>query len=272
MLEEAPVLDRAHRLDEIEGQLAEADRAAIELSVARERRPVDGPEQRRRVARRGLQPRQIGQVPSVPSYRAGDRDADPDTGHQRPAGKPRHPAAARRTARGGIRLAAGFAVRAGADAASPLLRRAAPAAKLFRSAPCHPRPCPVREPDMRDAARGRNVTSRETPIPGKNKPLKGRRAGRYRIPGAIGAAGPAIPLSPHFAATMTEPVFPFGSSSVIRPLMLTLENIAYRVEGHLLFEGVSAQVGANRKFGLVGTQWLRQDHPASPHRGPARSR
>ena len=34
--------------------------------------------------------------------------------------------------------------------------------------------------------------------------------------------------------------------------MLTLENIAYRVEGRLLFEGVSAQVGANRKFGLVG--------------------
>ena len=34
--------------------------------------------------------------------------------------------------------------------------------------------------------------------------------------------------------------------------MLTLENIAYRVEGRLLFEGVSAEIGANRRLGLVG--------------------
>ena len=34
--------------------------------------------------------------------------------------------------------------------------------------------------------------------------------------------------------------------------MLTLENIACRVEGRLLFRGVSAEIGANRRLGLVG--------------------
>ena len=34
--------------------------------------------------------------------------------------------------------------------------------------------------------------------------------------------------------------------------MLTLQNIAYRVEGRLLFEGVTAQVGARQRLGLVG--------------------
>ena len=34
--------------------------------------------------------------------------------------------------------------------------------------------------------------------------------------------------------------------------MLTLENIAYRVEGRLLFRGVNAQIGADRRLGLVG--------------------
>ena len=34
--------------------------------------------------------------------------------------------------------------------------------------------------------------------------------------------------------------------------MLTLENIAFRVDGRVLFEGVSAQIGANRRLGLVG--------------------
>jgi len=34
--------------------------------------------------------------------------------------------------------------------------------------------------------------------------------------------------------------------------MLTLQNIAYRVEGRLLFEGVTAQIGARRRLGLVG--------------------
>ena len=34
--------------------------------------------------------------------------------------------------------------------------------------------------------------------------------------------------------------------------MLTLQNIAYRVDGRLLFEGVSAQIGARRRLGLVG--------------------
>ncbi len=34
--------------------------------------------------------------------------------------------------------------------------------------------------------------------------------------------------------------------------MLTLENIAYRVDGRLLFRGVSAQIGAGRRLGLVG--------------------
>ena len=38
----------------------------------------------------------------------------------------------------------------------------------------------------------------------------------------------------------------------IRPPMLTLQNIAYRVEGRLLFKGVTAQVGARRRLGLVG--------------------
>ena len=38
----------------------------------------------------------------------------------------------------------------------------------------------------------------------------------------------------------------------IRPAMLTLQNIAYRVDGRLLFEGVSAQIGARRRLGLVG--------------------
>ena len=34
--------------------------------------------------------------------------------------------------------------------------------------------------------------------------------------------------------------------------MLTLQNIAYRVEGRLLFGGVTAQIGARRRLGLVG--------------------
>ena len=34
--------------------------------------------------------------------------------------------------------------------------------------------------------------------------------------------------------------------------MLSLRNIAYRVDGRLLFEGVTAQVGARRRLGLVG--------------------
>ena len=34
--------------------------------------------------------------------------------------------------------------------------------------------------------------------------------------------------------------------------MLTLQNIAYRVDGRLLFEGVTAQVGARQRLGLVG--------------------
>ena len=34
--------------------------------------------------------------------------------------------------------------------------------------------------------------------------------------------------------------------------MLTLQNIAYRVEGRLLFGGVAAQIGARRRLGLVG--------------------
>ena len=34
--------------------------------------------------------------------------------------------------------------------------------------------------------------------------------------------------------------------------MLGLRNIAYRVDGRLLFEGVTAQIGARRKLGLVG--------------------
>ncbi len=34
--------------------------------------------------------------------------------------------------------------------------------------------------------------------------------------------------------------------------MLTLQNIAYRVEGRLLFEGVTAQIGARQRLGLVG--------------------
>ena len=34
--------------------------------------------------------------------------------------------------------------------------------------------------------------------------------------------------------------------------MLTLRNIAYRVDGRLLFEGVTAQIGARRRLGLVG--------------------
>ena len=34
--------------------------------------------------------------------------------------------------------------------------------------------------------------------------------------------------------------------------MLNLQNIAYRVDGRLLFEGVNAQVGARRRLGLVG--------------------
>ena len=34
--------------------------------------------------------------------------------------------------------------------------------------------------------------------------------------------------------------------------MLTLQNIAYRVEGRLLFEGVTAQIGARQRRGLVG--------------------
>ena len=34
--------------------------------------------------------------------------------------------------------------------------------------------------------------------------------------------------------------------------MLTLQNIAYRVDGRLLFEGVAAQIGARQRFGLVG--------------------
>ena len=34
--------------------------------------------------------------------------------------------------------------------------------------------------------------------------------------------------------------------------MLTLRNIAYRVDGRLLFAGVSAQIGARRRLGLVG--------------------
>ena len=34
--------------------------------------------------------------------------------------------------------------------------------------------------------------------------------------------------------------------------MLTLQNIAYRVDGRLLFEGVTAQIGARQRFGLVG--------------------
>ncbi len=34
--------------------------------------------------------------------------------------------------------------------------------------------------------------------------------------------------------------------------MLTLQNVAYRVEGRLLFEGVTAQIGARRRLGLVG--------------------
>ena len=38
----------------------------------------------------------------------------------------------------------------------------------------------------------------------------------------------------------------------IRPAMLTLRNIAYRVDGRLLFAGVSAQIGARRRLGLVG--------------------
>ena len=38
----------------------------------------------------------------------------------------------------------------------------------------------------------------------------------------------------------------------IRAPMLTLQNIAYRVDGRLLFEGVTAQIGARRRLGLVG--------------------
>ena len=38
----------------------------------------------------------------------------------------------------------------------------------------------------------------------------------------------------------------------IRPAMLTLRNIAYRVDGRLLFAGVNAQIGARRRLGLVG--------------------
>ena len=34
--------------------------------------------------------------------------------------------------------------------------------------------------------------------------------------------------------------------------MLTLQNVAYRVDGRLLFEGVTAQVGARQRLGLVG--------------------
>ena len=34
--------------------------------------------------------------------------------------------------------------------------------------------------------------------------------------------------------------------------MLTLQNIAYRVDGRLLFEGVTAQIGARQRLGLVG--------------------
>ena len=34
--------------------------------------------------------------------------------------------------------------------------------------------------------------------------------------------------------------------------MLTLKDIAYRVDGRLLFESVTAQIGARRRFGLVG--------------------
>ena len=34
--------------------------------------------------------------------------------------------------------------------------------------------------------------------------------------------------------------------------MLSLRNIAYRVDGRLLFEGVTAQIGARRRLGLVG--------------------
>ena len=34
--------------------------------------------------------------------------------------------------------------------------------------------------------------------------------------------------------------------------MLTLQNIAYRVDGRLLFQGVTAQVGARQRLGLVG--------------------
>ena len=34
--------------------------------------------------------------------------------------------------------------------------------------------------------------------------------------------------------------------------MLTLQNIAYRVEGRLLFQGVTAQIGAHQRLGLVG--------------------
>ena len=34
--------------------------------------------------------------------------------------------------------------------------------------------------------------------------------------------------------------------------MLTLDNIAYRVDGRLLFRGVNAQIGAGRRLGLVG--------------------
>ena len=95
MLEEAPVLDRADRRDEIARQLVEPDRAAIELAVAREHRPVGGPEQHRRAPGRRFQPRQVGQVPGVPRDRAGDRDADPDAEHQGPPGEPGDPAAPR---------------------------------------------------------------------------------------------------------------------------------------------------------------------------------
>ena len=38
----------------------------------------------------------------------------------------------------------------------------------------------------------------------------------------------------------------------IPPAMLTLQNIAYRVDGRLLFQGVTAQVGARQRLGLVG--------------------
>ena len=111
MVEEAPVLDRADGLDEKARELVEPDRAAIELAVAREHRPVGGPEQHRRPAGRRLQPGQVGQVPGVPGDRAAGGDADPDTEHQGPSGEPRDPPAPRGPTSAGLRSPAGFAVR-----------------------------------------------------------------------------------------------------------------------------------------------------------------